>query len=82
MDADDAADLVSRVLYRDENTGATEVVFDPNDPNILYASLWSGRQAPWEVNGSFEGPAKSPHSCSNKRNANRFSAVRNFNKCR
>lgn len=44
-----------RVLYIDENTGATQVSFDPNDPNILYADLWAGRQGPWE-NGAWNGP--------------------------
>jgi len=44
-----------RVLYIDENTGATQVSFDPNDPNILYADLWAGRQGPWE-NGACNGP--------------------------
>ncbi|HET6762808.1 MAG TPA: hypothetical protein VFH27_04025, partial [Longimicrobiaceae bacterium] len=42
-----------KVLYRDENTGAFDVVLDPRDPNTVYAVLWAGRQAPWEVGGSF-----------------------------
>jgi len=29
-----------KVLYKDENTGAIDVVFDPQNPNILFASLW------------------------------------------
>jgi photosystem II stability/assembly factor-like uncharacterized protein len=29
-----------KVLYRDARTGGIEVVFDPNNPNVLYASLW------------------------------------------
>jgi photosystem II stability/assembly factor-like uncharacterized protein len=29
-----------KVLYRDAKTGGIEVVFDPNNPNVLYASLW------------------------------------------
>lgn len=44
-----------RVLYIDENTGATQVSFDPNNSNILYADLWAGRQGPWE-NGAWNGP--------------------------
>jgi photosystem II stability/assembly factor-like uncharacterized protein len=46
----------TKVLYKDENTGAFDVVFDPADPNTLYAVLWAGRQAPWEIGGSFNGP--------------------------
>jgi photosystem II stability/assembly factor-like uncharacterized protein len=45
-----------RVLYRDENTGATEVTFDPRNPDTLYAVLWAGRQAPWEIGSSWDGP--------------------------
>lgn len=43
-----------RVLYKDENTGAIQVSFDPNNSNILYADLWAGRQGPWE-NGAWNG---------------------------
>ncbi len=43
-----------QVLYKDENTGAAQVAIDPKDPNIIYADLWAGRQAPWE-NGSWSG---------------------------
>ena len=38
-----------KVLYKDENTGAAELVMDPANPQILYASLWAARVAPWEV---------------------------------
>jgi len=52
----DAGETWEKVLYKDENTGAAAVAFDPNDPEVLYADLWAGRQAPWEVGGSFNGP--------------------------
>jgi photosystem II stability/assembly factor-like uncharacterized protein len=29
-----------KVLFRDAKTGGIEVVFDPNNPNVLYAALW------------------------------------------
>jgi photosystem II stability/assembly factor-like uncharacterized protein len=45
-----------RVLYKNENVGAFDVVIDPNDPNVVYATLWAARQAPWETGGSFEMP--------------------------
>jgi photosystem II stability/assembly factor-like uncharacterized protein len=44
-----------RVLYKDENTGAIEVGFDPANPQVVYATLWAGRQGPWE-NSSWNGP--------------------------
>ena len=43
-----------RVLYKDENTGAIQVEFDPANSRIVYADLWAGRQGPWE-NGAWQG---------------------------
>ena len=43
-----------KVLYKDENTGAIQVVIDPNNSNIIYADMWAGRLAPWE-NGMWNG---------------------------
>ena len=44
-----------KVLYRDENTGAIDVVLDPSNPDIVYCAMWEARQGPWE-NGAFSGP--------------------------
>jgi len=38
-----------KVLYKDENTGAAELVMDPGNAQVLYAALWAARVAPWEV---------------------------------
>ncbi len=38
-----------KVLYKDENTGAAELVMDPENTQVLYAGLWAARVAPWEV---------------------------------
>ena len=45
----------SKVLYKDENTGAIDLVFDPTNANTIYADLWAARQGPWE-NGAWNGP--------------------------
>jgi photosystem II stability/assembly factor-like uncharacterized protein len=50
----DGGRTFEKVLYRDENTGAIDVVLDPADPRIVYAALWEARQGPWE-NGAFSG---------------------------
>src|SRR3954447_10122129 len=44
----------TKVLYRDQQTGAIDVTFDPNDPTIVYAALWQVRRQPW--NFSSGGP--------------------------
>ena len=50
----DGGKSFQRVLYKDENTGAFQVEFDPKNSQILYADLWAGRQGPWE-NGAWQG---------------------------
>jgi photosystem II stability/assembly factor-like uncharacterized protein len=50
----DGGRTFDRVLYKDENTGAGDVVLDPKDPNTVYAVLWEARQGPWE-NAAFSG---------------------------
>src|ERR1700736_6598082 len=35
------------VLFRDRDTGGIDVVFDPHNPNTLFASLWQMRRQPW-----------------------------------
>jgi len=44
-----------KVLYKDENTGAIDVVFDPKNPSIVYASLWQVRRQPWHFNSGGPG---------------------------
>src|SRR3982075_3559302 len=36
-----------RVLFHDRDTGGIDVVFDPRNPNNLFASLWQMRRQPW-----------------------------------
>jgi photosystem II stability/assembly factor-like uncharacterized protein len=36
-----------KVLYRDEDTGAIDLVLDPSDPNTIYASFLELRRFPW-----------------------------------
>ena len=45
----------TKVLYKDENTGASAVALDPSNPDVVYAVLWAARQGPWE-NGEWQGP--------------------------
>ena len=45
----------SRVLYVDENTGANDIVLDPSDPNVIYASMYQRRRTAWGYNGGGPG---------------------------
>ncbi len=44
-----------KVLYRDNKTGAISVVFDPNNPSTLFASLWEVYRTPWSLNSGGAG---------------------------
>jgi photosystem II stability/assembly factor-like uncharacterized protein len=44
-----------KVLYKDENTGAIDLAFDPKNPSIVYASLWQVRRQPWSFNSGGPG---------------------------
>lgn len=44
-----------KVLYKDENTGAVDVAFDPQNPNILFAALWQVRRMPWTLESGGPG---------------------------
>src|SRR6266576_224235 len=37
----------TKVLSKDENTGGIDIVFDPHNPNVVFASLWQARRQPW-----------------------------------
>ncbi len=43
-----------KVLYKDADTGARQVAFDPSNPRKIYAAMWAARQFPWE--SSANGP--------------------------
>jgi photosystem II stability/assembly factor-like uncharacterized protein len=38
----------------EENIGASDVLIDPTNPSIVYATLWEAREGPWE-NGAWNG---------------------------
>ncbi len=44
----DGGKTFAKTLYRDENTGGNDVQIDPQNPEIVYASLWEAREGPWE----------------------------------
>src|SRR5262245_63705483 len=38
-----------RVLFKDADTGASDVAIDPNNPRIVFAGMWQTRRRPWEL---------------------------------
>ena len=45
----------TKVLYKDDKTGAIDIVFDPNNSHILYASLWQVYRTPYSLNSGGPG---------------------------
>src|SRR5436305_71533 len=43
------------LLYRDNKTGAIDLVFDPNNPHILFAALWEAQRTPWSLTSGGPG---------------------------
>ena len=44
-----------KVLFRDNNSGAIDLSMDPNNPNVLYASLLEFRRYPWGLRSAGPG---------------------------
>ena len=38
-----------KVLYVNPKTGAIDLVMDPRDPNVLYATMWQAQRTPWTL---------------------------------
>ena len=44
---DDGGTTWSKTLYVGPQSGAAELAMDPNNPSIVYASIWQFRREPW-----------------------------------
>jgi photosystem II stability/assembly factor-like uncharacterized protein len=45
----------NKVLYKDPDTGASDVCLDPSNPRIVFAGLWQTRRKPWELTSGGPG---------------------------
>ena len=45
-----------RVFFKDENTGAIDLAFEPGNPQTIYAAMWQTRRPPWSVYAPSNGP--------------------------
>ncbi|HEX5500820.1 MAG TPA: hypothetical protein VFX03_16405, partial [Thermomicrobiales bacterium] len=45
-----------KVLYKNPDVGAVEVVIDPTNSNVVYAGLWNTRRPPWYTYAPSNGP--------------------------
>jgi photosystem II stability/assembly factor-like uncharacterized protein len=45
------------VLFADENSGAVDLIIDPTNPRILYATTWDVRRTPYSLSSGGKGSA-------------------------
>ena len=45
-----------KILYKGPNIGATDLAIEPENPQVIYATLWQAQRPPWSVYGPIEGP--------------------------
>jgi len=44
-----------KVLFRNDSTGASDLVVDPSNPNVLYAALWQSYRNSWTMSSGGKG---------------------------
>lgn len=55
--SEDGGKSWKKILYVDENTGASDLSMDMTNPRILYAAMWEHRRHPWKVESGGPGSA-------------------------
>jgi photosystem II stability/assembly factor-like uncharacterized protein len=44
------------VLYKGPDIGAADLAIEPENPQVIYATMWQARRPPWSTYGPLEGP--------------------------
>ena len=52
----DGGQTWAKVLSKDQYTGGGDVEIDPQNPDVIYASLWDSVSGPWEDGNEYNGP--------------------------
>ncbi|WP_088323735.1 WD40/YVTN/BNR-like repeat-containing protein [Polaribacter tangerinus] len=53
----DGGENWKKVLFSNENAGVVDLIIDPNNPRILYATTWNVRRTPYSLSSGGEGSA-------------------------
>jgi len=53
--SNDGGKTWQKILFKDNKTGAIDLVFDPNNPHILFAALWEVQRTPWGMTSGGPG---------------------------
>jgi photosystem II stability/assembly factor-like uncharacterized protein len=52
----DGGQTFQKVLYKDENVGGMDLVFDPRNSQVIFASMWASRRPPWTTGLGLTAP--------------------------
>jgi photosystem II stability/assembly factor-like uncharacterized protein len=52
----DGGQTFQKVFYKDENVGGMDLLFDPRNSQVIFASMWSSRRPVWTTGGGYNGP--------------------------
>jgi photosystem II stability/assembly factor-like uncharacterized protein len=44
-----------KILYRNDRSGAVDLVLDPHNPNVLFAAIWDVNRTPWSLTSGGPG---------------------------
>src|ERR1019366_2289293 len=61
----DGGQTWQKVLYKDDNTGAIDLAFDPRNSQVIFAGMWASRRPPWTADGSYNGPGSGLYKSTN-----------------
>ena len=39
----------TKILFRNDSTGASDLAMDPSNPEVLYAAFWQAQRFPWKL---------------------------------
>jgi photosystem II stability/assembly factor-like uncharacterized protein len=53
----DGGENWDKILYVDQDTGCSDLVIDPQEPDILYSAMWQFRRWPWTFKSGGPGSA-------------------------
>ncbi len=51
----DGGESWEKILYTDKRTGAIDIIFDPENSNVLYAAMWEKVRRAWNIDESGSG---------------------------
>ena len=53
----DGGETWRKVLFSNENAGVVDLIIDPNNPRVLYATTWNIRRTPYSLSSGGDGSA-------------------------